>query len=88
MLEIRLKNKTGKPYANVRDAVCQSLVGNRAFIENDIVVTDGARDPVSGEVVDNNQANDEIVIVLGSEGTPTTTISGELAACDVPTVEG
>lgn len=40
MVELKIKNNTGKPYSEVRDMICKSLVGNRGFIEDDIIVSD------------------------------------------------
>lgn len=55
MVEFRIKNNTGKPYEEVRDMICKSLIGNKGFIENDIVVSDQYKD------------EDTICIVLGDE---------------------
>ena len=55
MVEFRIKNNTGKPYSEVRDMICKSLVGNRGFIENDIIVSD------------TYEKENTICIVLGDE---------------------
>lgn len=55
MVEFRIKNNTGKPYEEVRDMICKSLIGNKGFIENDIVVSDQYKD------------ENTICIVLGDE---------------------
>ena len=55
MVELKIKNNTGKPYSEVRDTICKSLVGNRGFIENDIIVSDAY------------EKENTICIVLGDE---------------------
>lgn len=55
MVGLTIKNNTGKPYEEVRDMICKSLVGNKGFIENDIVVSDQYKD------------EDTICIILGDE---------------------
>jgi len=40
MVNITLRNKTGKPYGEVRDSICMHLRGNRAYIDSDIIVSD------------------------------------------------
>ena len=44
MVGLTIKNNTGKPYEEVRDMICKSLVGNKGFIENDIIVSDKYKD--------------------------------------------
>lgn len=44
MVVLKLKNDTGKPYSEVRDEICTHLVGNKAFIDNNIVVSDAYMD--------------------------------------------
>lgn len=84
MVKLQLKNKTGKPYAELRDELCRALVGNRAFIENDIIVSDHSIDAETGEVAYDNQANNEIMVLLGDtkrpDGTdsPLVELEGEL----------
>lgn len=45
-------------YDNIRDCICRSLQGNKAFIENDIVVSDARKpeylDVLLGEASDND----------------------------------
>lgn len=55
MVELKIKNDTGKSYSEVRDMICKSLVGNRGFIENDIIVSD------------EYEKENTICIVLGDE---------------------
>lgn len=64
MVLLQLKNESGRPYSEVRDEICTALVGNRAFIENDIVVSDHA------------QGENIITIALGSRGTECRTFTG------------
>ena len=66
MVNICLKNKTGKDYSVVRDAICEHLAGNRAYIENEIVVSDC------------NEDQNEIFISLGDDGTGEFRMTGEL----------
>ena len=40
MVLISLKNETCKGYSEVRDAICQHLVGDAAFVDSDIIVSD------------------------------------------------
>lgn len=40
MVEFRIKNNTNKSYDQVRDMICKSLIGNKGFIGNDIIVSD------------------------------------------------
>ena len=79
MVKLTLKNDTTLPYAEVRDAICKALVGNRAFVENDIIVSDFAFDADTGEKTDDNQAENTIVILLGSEGTPCIELKGSVS---------
>lgn len=58
MVELKLKNQTGKPYPEVRDAICTALVGNRSFIDCDILVSD------------NYESENALHIVLGDESNP------------------
>ena len=58
MVELKLKNQTGKPYPEVRDAICTALVGNRGFIDCDILISD---------VYEQENA---LCIVLGDESNP------------------
>lgn len=66
MVNITLKNNTGKPYEDVRDSICKHLVGNPAFINCDIVVSDCY------------QNKNEIAFSLGSDCTPCIELVGEL----------
>ena len=55
MVELVLKNNSGREYKEVRDAICSALVGCPAFIGNDIIVSDI------------RQGEDAVTIVLGDE---------------------
>lgn len=55
MVEFRIKNNTDKSYEYIRDMICKSLIGNRGFIENDIVLSDAYEN------------ENTICIVLGDE---------------------
>lgn len=56
MVGLTIKNNTGKPYEEVRDMICKSLVGNKGFIENDIIISDQYKD------------QNTISIILGDDG--------------------
>ena len=55
MVELKFKIPEGDDYDTLRDEICRALVGNRAFIENDIIVSDEYKD------------EDAICICLGDE---------------------
>ena len=40
MVNLKLTNFTDKEYTTVRDLICANLVGSKAFIDNDIIVSD------------------------------------------------
>ena len=44
MVVIHIQTNSSISYSEARDAVCNCLVGNRAFRENDIIVTDAEQD--------------------------------------------
>ena len=44
MVVLKLKNNTDKSYEDVRDEICTYLVGNPAFKDNHIVVSDALQD--------------------------------------------
>lgn len=60
MIELKIKNTTGKPYSEIRDNICEALTGNIAFRNNDILVSD-------------EYEEDNIIdIILGDESNPLT----------------
>lgn len=66
MIELKLKNETGLPYPEARDKICQALVGERAFIENDIIVSDVGQDANEITIVLGGEANKDEVTFTGS----------------------
>ena len=73
MIELKLKNNTPLSYPAFRNACCEALVGNRAFIDCDIVIAD------------TYQEENALCIVLGDEksGGCTTTLKGEITSIGV-----
>ena len=55
MVTLNLKVPENFTYPEFRDSICKSLVGNRGFIENDIIVSDC------------NEAENEVCIILGDD---------------------
>ena len=84
MIKLQMKNRTGKPYEELRNQLCEALVGNRAFIDSDIVISDHSIDAETGEVAYDNQADNVIVILLGDtkrqdgSDSPLVELEGEL----------
>lgn len=70
MIKLSLTNKTGRPYAEVRDQICEALVGSPSFINNEIVVSDHTVDAETGSVVYDNQAENVICILIGNDTRP------------------
>lgn len=71
MVNLILKNNTGRPYAEARDAICKQLRGNRGYIENDIVVSDC------------NANTNEIFISLGDDCTDALIVKGAIESTDL-----
>lgn len=65
MVIIKVKNATGQPYAEVRDSICRELVGNKAFVDCDIIVSDCS------------QSDNEITITLGDDESHNLILNGE-----------
>lgn len=66
MVNITLKNNTGKPYPEVRDVICEHLRGNKAYIDCDIVVSDCCQD------------TNEIAMSLGDDCSPVLSLTGTI----------
>ena len=69
MVTIKLENHSSKSCRLITDSICARLVGNDAFINNDIIVSDCGAD------------ENQIVISLGSDNTPDVIICGEITSC-------
>ena len=76
-VDIKLVNKTGLPYAEVRDRICKALVGNKAFIEDDILVSDALQDSNAIHILLAGYTKDEID---KSERAPLVTLTGEISS--------
>ena len=63
MIELRIKNTTDKSYANVRDALCRALVGNQAFINNDIIISDAYEKDNIVDICLGDETSDTIIIM-------------------------
>lgn len=55
MVILKLKTPKEKKYSEFRDEICNSLKGNRGFIENDIIVSDW------------NQNKNIVTLILGDD---------------------
>ena len=75
-VDIRLVNKTGLPYTEVRDRICRALVGNKAFIEDDILVSDTLQDSNAIHILLAGYTKDEIA--NKSERAPLVTLTGDI----------
>lgn len=71
MVNITLINRTGYPYSKVRDAICEHLAGNKAYVDNDIIVSDC------------NEDINRICFSLGSDNTPVIDLKGEITSIDL-----